>query len=155
MVGHFCQRLHEKNSINVTTGWVGMFIYLRALKLLSLIIIIMSRYQHGYPWPFTTPPYRPLLPAGPQGYIPYAVCRFELVILPLLVHMKGFTGVHHLWARPNFFSSVPQSGSSNFDSFRDEWYVAVQLLLCGLHFMATPAQQISHASVKLRRKTID
>ena len=46
-----------------------------------------------------TPPYHPLLPVGLQGYIPYwhraAVCRFKLVILPLLVHVKEFTGVHH------------------------------------------------------------
>ena len=35
------------------------------------IIIIMSRNQHGYPWPFlATPLYRPLLLAGLQGYIP-------------------------------------------------------------------------------------
>ena len=45
------------------------------------IIIIMSRCQHEYPWPFfATLPYRPLLPAGLQGYILYrhraAVCRF-------------------------------------------------------------------------------
>ena len=43
-------------------------------------------------------PYRPLLPAGLQSYIPYrhraAVCRFELVVLPLLVHVKEYTGVH-------------------------------------------------------------
>ena len=50
----------------------------------------------GFPWiSLTTPPYRPLLPAGPQGYTPYrhraAVCRFELVILPLHVHVKGST----------------------------------------------------------------
>ena len=74
-------------------------------------IIIMSRYQHGYPWPsLATPPYHPLLPAGLQSYIPCqhraAVCRFELVVLPLPVHMKGSTGVHHLWARPYFSSSV-------------------------------------------------
>ena len=47
-----------------------------------------------------TPTYRPLLPAGLQDYIPYrrraAVCRFVLVVLPLLVHVKGSTGVHHL-----------------------------------------------------------
>ena len=52
------------------------------------IIIIMSRHQHGYPWPsLATPPYRRLLPEGLQNYIPYrhraAVSRFELVILPL------------------------------------------------------------------------
>ena len=48
------------------------------------------------------PPYHPLLLAVPQGYIPYlhraAVCRFELVTLPLLGHVKGSTSVHHLWA---------------------------------------------------------
>ena len=63
----------------------------------------MSRYQHGYPWAsLTAPPSRPLLSAGPQCYIPYqyrvAVCRFELVVLPLLVHVKRSTGdVGHCW----------------------------------------------------------
>ena len=45
-----------------------------------------------------------------QGYIPYrhraAVCWFALVVLPLLGHVKGSTGVYHLWARPYFSSSV-------------------------------------------------
>ena len=68
---------------------------------LKNILIIMSRYQHGYPWTsLATLPHRPLLPAGPSGYIPYrhrvAACRFELVVLPLHVHVKGFTGVHHM-----------------------------------------------------------
>ena len=54
----------------------------------------MSCYQHGYSWPsLTTPPYSPLLPVGLQGYILYrhraAVCRFELVVLPLLFHVIG------------------------------------------------------------------
>ena len=71
----------------------------------------MSCYQHGYFWPsLATPPYCPLLPASPQGYIPYqhraAVCSFELDILPFLVDVKGSTGVHHLWAHPYFSSSV-------------------------------------------------
>ena len=78
---------------------------------LVIIIIIMSRYQHGYPWPFlATLLYRPLLPAGLQGYIPYqhrtTVCRFELVILPLLVHLTGSIEVCHLWVHPYFSSSV-------------------------------------------------
>ena len=77
-----------------------------------IIIIIMSNHQHGYPWPsLATPLCRPWPPAGFQGYILYlhraAVCRFELVILPLLGHVKGSTGVHHLWAHPYFSSSVP------------------------------------------------
>ena len=59
-------------------------------------IYIMSHHQHGYPWPsLATPPNRPLLPVGLQDYILYwhraAVCRFDLVVLLLLVHV---TGVH-------------------------------------------------------------
>ena len=65
-------------------------IYLSAISYI-IIIIIMSRFQYGYPWPsVATPPYRPLLPAtslyafsswssylctsmwrGPQEYITY------------------------------------------------------------------------------------
>ena len=50
--------------------------------------------QHGYPWPsLATLPYCSLLLVGPQGYIPYphtaTVCRFELVVLILLSHMRG------------------------------------------------------------------
>ena len=63
---------------------------------LIIIIIIVSRYEHGYSWPSL---YYPLLLADSQGYIPYrhraAVCNFDLDILPLLVHGKGSTGVPH------------------------------------------------------------
>ena len=49
-------------------------------------------------------------PAGLQGYIPYphivAVSMFKMVVLLLLGHMWGSIGVHHLWARPCFSSSV-------------------------------------------------
>ena len=45
-----------------------------------------------------------------QGYNPYpqrdAVCRFELVALLLLGHMKGWIEVNHLGSRPYFSSSV-------------------------------------------------
>ena len=55
-------------------------------------------------------PIVPSPPAGLQSYIPYphiaAVCMFELVVLLLLGHMRGSIGVHHLWARPCFSSSV-------------------------------------------------
>ena len=79
--------------------------------IIIIIIIIMSRHQHGYPLPsLAIPLYHPLLLAGLQEYIPYrhraAVCRFELVVLPLLDHVKGSTGVCHLWGRPYFSSSV-------------------------------------------------
>ena len=75
------------------------------------IFIIISCRQHGYPWPsLTTPPYRSSLLVGPQGYIPYpqraAVCRFELVALLLLGHVRGPIEEHHIWARPYFSSSV-------------------------------------------------
>ena len=74
-------------------------------------IIIMSCRQHGYPWPsLATSPYYSSPLVGLQGYIlcPHiaAVCRFELVVLLLLGHMWGSIGVHRLWARPCFSSSV-------------------------------------------------
>ena len=51
-------------------------------------------------------------PAGLQGYIlcPHivAVRKFELVVLLLHGHMWGSIGVHHLWTRPCFSSSVPR-----------------------------------------------
>ena len=76
-----------------------------------IIIIIMSRRQHGYPWPsLATSPYRSSPLPGLQGYNPYphraAVCMFERVVLLLNGHMWGSIRVHHLWARPCFYSSV-------------------------------------------------
>ena len=75
-----------------------------------IIIIIMSCRQHRYPWPpLVTSPYHSSPPAGLQSYImcPHivAVCKFELVVL-LHAHMWGSIGVHPLWARPCFCSSV-------------------------------------------------
>ena len=79
----------------------------------NIIIIIMSRRQRGYPWPsLAISPYHSSPPAGLQGYIlcPHivAVCKFVLVVLLLHIHMWGSTGVHRLWARPCFSSSVPR-----------------------------------------------
>ena len=82
------------------------------LKMLSTkCFIFMLCHQHGYPWlSLATSPYRSTPLAGLQGYISYshiaAVCMFELVVLLLLGHMWGSIGVHHLWARPCFSSSV-------------------------------------------------
>ena len=73
----------SKNEHNHTTGvWT------------SLVIIIMSCLQHGYPWPsLATSPYHSSPPAGLQSYIlcPHivAVCKFELVVLLLHGHMWG------------------------------------------------------------------
>ena len=80
-------------------------------KTMNIIIIILSCHQQGYPWPFLAiSPYRSSLSAGPQIYNPYphraAVCRFKLVALLLLGHVKGSIGVHHLWAHPYISSSV-------------------------------------------------
>ena len=79
-------------------------------RLVAFIIILLS-HQRGYPWPsLATSPYRSSHLAGLHGCTPYphraAVCRFELVTLLLLGHVKGSIGVHHLWAHPYFFSSV-------------------------------------------------
>ena len=78
-----------------------------------IIIIIMSRRQRGYPWPsLAISPYHSSPPAGLQGYILclhiVAVCKFVLVVLLLHIHKWGSTGVHRLWARPCFSSSVPR-----------------------------------------------
>ena len=79
--------------------------------IIIIIIIIMSCRLHEYPWPsLATSPNRSSPLAGLRGYIPYphiaAVCMFELVVLLLLGHMRVSIGVHHLWARPCFSSSV-------------------------------------------------
>ena len=76
-----------------------------------IIIIIMSCRKHAYPWPsLASSPYYSSSLAGLQGYIPNphiaAVCMFEMVVLLFLGHMRGPIGVHHLWARPCFSSSV-------------------------------------------------
>ena len=78
-----------------------------------IIIIIMSCRQHGYPWPsLATSPYHSSPPAGLQGYIlcPHivAVCKIVLVVLLLHIHTWGSIGIHRLWARPCFSSSVPR-----------------------------------------------
>ena len=64
------------------------------------VIIIMSYRQHRSPWAsLVTRLYHPSLPVGLQGYILYrhraVVYRFELIVLPFVVHVKGSTGVCH------------------------------------------------------------
>ena len=68
----------------------------QVLGRVNIIIIIMSRRQHGYPWPsLATSPYHSSPPASLQGYIlcPHivAVCKFVLVVL--LLHIQ-YVGVH-------------------------------------------------------------
>ena len=108
------------NSFILPTGTGGAGIY---------IIIIMSRNQYGYPWlSLVTPPYRPLLSVGLQGYISYVRSSWSSCLCT------------SMWRGPQEYISyelVPtspavsyMSGSSNFDSFRNGWLVVVQLLLC-------------------------
>ena len=73
----------------------------------------MSRRLRGYPWPsLAISPYHSSPPAGLQDYNPCphiaAVCKFVLVVPLLHIHEWGSTGVHRLWARPCFSSSVPR-----------------------------------------------
>ena len=100
--------------------WLSKYVYLHHLQdesnttcasTLSFCCIIVSCRQHGYPWPSLATSLYPSSPlAGLQSYILClhiaAVCKFELVVLLLLGHMWGSIGVHHLWARPCFSSSV-------------------------------------------------
>ena len=120
------ERVRDIRATSATSWWLllliltstclGLF-YAKIFKnrihctFLFIIIIIMSCGQHRYPWPsLSTSPYHSSPLAGLQGYIPYhhiaAVCMFELVVLLLIGHMWGSTGVHHLWSRPCFSSSV-------------------------------------------------
>ena len=127
------QFIHQQ-LYHICIVWLGR---LGLLFKIVIIIIIMSCYQHRYPWPSpATLFYRPSFPVGLRGYILYrhraVVCRFKLVVLPLLVHMKGSTGVRCLWVRLYLSSMFRMSSSSNLSSFRDGWYVAVQLLFCGV-----------------------
>ena len=92
----------------------------------------MSRRQRGYPWPsLAISPYHSSPPAGLQGYIlcPHivAVCKFVLVVLLLHIHMWGSTGVHRLWARPCFSSSVPRA----VPSLPGDWeFVKLSVKMC-------------------------
>ena len=58
-----------------------------------------------------------------------AVCMFELVVLLLICHMWGSTGVHHLRSRPCFSSCVRHvwfvlaSGMSGSSSVRHVWFI--------------------------------
>ena len=106
----------KRKSLLFFSSSTGMYMHIYnhhqiSFYIIIIIIIIMSCHRHGYPWPsLATSPYHSSPPAGLQGYIPYshiaAECMFMLVVLLLPSHMWGSIGVHHLWARPCFSSSV-------------------------------------------------
>ena len=88
--------------------------------------MIMSCYQHRYSRSsLATPPYRPLLSADPQGYIPNqhiaTVCRFKLDVLSLLVHVRGPHKHISYELVPTSPAVSRGSLSPNFHSFRDGW----------------------------------
>ena len=106
---------------------------------LTLIVasIAISSSHHAIstdiPDSLTIPPYHPLLPAGLQGYIGTKL---------LYVGSSWSSWLcSSMWMGPQEYSPfefVPtspavscMSRSSNLNSFRDGWWVAVQLLLCG------------------------
>ena len=117
------------------------------------IIIIMSHYQLRYPWPsLATPPYCLLLPVGLQDNIPY---RHRAAVWSSCLCTS-------MWWGPQeyiIYELVPispavsrSSGSFNFDSFRDAWYVAVQLGFCGVlspGFVQNCSQHSSVVAIKL------
>ena len=85
-------------SLSLNSCYICMYIwftqYYNYYRTEVIIIIIMSRHQHGYPWPsLAISPYHSSPPAGLQGYIlcPHivAVCKFVLVVLLLHIHMWG------------------------------------------------------------------
>ena len=114
-----------------------------------ITIIFTSRHQHRYPWhSLVTPPSRPLLPTGLQGYIPYrhraAVCRFELDVLLLWRGPKEYIPYELVPTSP---AVSHMSLSSNLDSFCDKWLVAVQLLLCGVLPSGLVQYRLHHSCV--------
>ena len=108
--------MERYEEIDYISKWTFNILIIRkltiiALYLLIIIIIIMSRRLRGYPWPsLAISPYHSSPPAGLQGYIPCphiaGVCKFVLVVPLLHIHEWGSTGVHRLWARSCFSSSV-------------------------------------------------
>ena len=78
------------------------------------------KYWHGFPWPSPAIHLQRLsLPAGLPGHnlCRTVVVRFLMVNQILLVRVKGSTGVHCLWIRPYFSSSVPRVFCIKFEWF--------------------------------------
>ena len=82
-----------RDFLSLRLYWKTRLCWCKKLTTNNVIILIMSRCQHGSPSPFlTTRLYRPSLPGGLQGYILYrhraVVYRLLLVVLLFLVHVK-------------------------------------------------------------------
>ena len=85
--------------LKLTNQWLGLKVF-KILYHHHHLIVPSARISltlSGHPsLSFITAPYLHIA----------AVCRFELTALVLHRHMKGSIGVHHLWARPYFTSSL-------------------------------------------------
>ena len=97
-------RMQTSSSDPIDNCHIYIYIY--------IIIFILSRHERGSSCASpTTIIYRPSLPVSLQAKIVYlhraVVCRFSMVVLPLLLHMKGSIGVCYLWVRPYFFRTFP------------------------------------------------
>ena len=100
-----------------------------------IIIIIMSRHQHSDP---ISPPLL-IVHCFRQVFRAASCISTELLYVG---SSWSFSLCSAIWSGPQEYttydlvlisSAVSRiSGSSNFDSFRDGWLVAVQLLLCGM-----------------------
>ena len=104
---------------------------------LKIIIIIMLRHLHGYPWPFS--------PSFSIFHCFRQLFRNTSRIGTEQLYVGSSWSCclcSSMWRGPQeyityeFVLTSPtvsrMSGSFNFDSFRDGWYAAVQLLLCGV-----------------------
>ena len=109
-------------------GWLQQSLNLLFNEMLFIEFIWLSIANHHHlvvpsAWISLTLFHHPSLSLIVSGFTPYphraAVCKFELVALLLLGHVKGSIGVPRLWTRLYFSSSVPHVWSSNFDNFRD------------------------------------
>ena len=104
----------------------------------------------GSPWPSpATRIYRPSLPVVLQCYIlnrhRAVVCRFLPVVLPLLVHVKGSTGVCRLCVRPYFSSKVLHV-----------WFVLLCFDLLNrpkMPFKVMHRKEVTHSSGSYERKS--
>ena len=104
------------------------------LKYWHCIIIIMSRYKHGISDPLSPP----LSIVHCFRQVIRTTSRIDRELLYVGLSWSSFL-CSFMWRGPQEYipyelvptsSAVSRmSGSSDFDSFRDGWYVAVQLLL--------------------------
>ena len=119
-----------------------MFIELYILELYLHHPIILSCHQPS----LATPPYRSSLPASPQSYtcilteLQYVGSSWSSCLCSAMCRGPLEYITYELVPTTPAVFCMPVS--SNLDSFRDEWLVAVQLLLCGVLPLGPAASNI-------------